>query len=121
MLLVADDDPAVRRALAVVAERVAPGIDVIEAADGAEAIQRGLQERPDLALLDVEMPRLGGIDAATTLAALVPGLRLALQTGDAPRVRGALPPQLVVFDKTDVVGVERWLRREARDVGRRAA
>jgi CheY-like chemotaxis protein len=119
-LLIADDDDALRRALALVAQRAVPGIAVIEASDGAEAIQRGLQDRPDMALLDVDMPRLGGLDAAITLIELVPGLALAVQTGAAASAK-ELAPLLVVFDKMDLVGIERWLRREARGRMRHAA
>src|SRR4029079_19728581 len=59
-LLVADDDPLARSLLASCAREIAGEIVVLEAEDGAEAVQLGLQQRPAVALLDVNMPRLDG-------------------------------------------------------------
>jgi CheY-like chemotaxis protein len=66
---------------------------VLEAKDGAEAIQLGLQQRPQIALIDVNMPRVGGIEAAITLRDLQPQMCLALQTGEpaAHRERAHVP------------------------------
>src|SRR5205823_8062009 len=88
-LLLADDDAALRSLVAKRARDAIEALVVLEARDGAEAVQLGLQRRPQIALLDVEMPRLGGIEVALTLRELQPRMRLALYTGDpyAYRIR----------------------------------
>lgn len=67
-LLVADDDDGVRSlfaALLRVATRVAP---MIEARDGIEAVELGRAHRPQVAILDLKMPRLDGVTAALAAA-----------------------------------------------------
>jgi DNA-binding NarL/FixJ family response regulator len=62
-VLIADDHGIVRGGLRLLLERQ-PDIDVVgEAADGAEAVEKALALRPDLAILDVSMPLLTGIQA----------------------------------------------------------
>ena len=119
-LLLADDEPGLRALLATRAGLAVGGLRVLEAEDGAQAVQVGLQERPGLALFDVQMPRLGGIEAAITLRELQPHMRIALCTAqpDAHRSR-ALELGLPLFDKLDVDRAMRWLAQQARAVGRR--
>jgi CheY-like chemotaxis protein len=111
VLLVADDDPAARAAVAAIAEDVIEGVTVLEARDGAEAIQIGLQQRPALALIDVNMPRL---EAALVLRNLLPELTVALQSGDRfeheERSRGH---GLMLFDKLRLDDAVHWLAGSA--------
>ena len=67
-ILVADDHPLVRSGLRQVIDREPDLAVVAEAADGAEAVERALAEEVDLAILDVAMPRLTGLQAAEELA-----------------------------------------------------
>jgi DNA-binding NarL/FixJ family response regulator len=77
-ILLADDHPVVRRGLALVLE-AAPDLEVAaEAADGIEAVERGLREDIDLAILDVAMPRRTGLHAARELTRRRPGLRVLM-------------------------------------------
>lgn len=113
-LLVADDDPPARSLLASSAREAVGGIVVLEAGDGAEAIQLGLQQRPEIALLDVAMPRLGGIEAAVTLRELQPRMRLALQTADPLGHRArAREERLPLFGKLELDRTLAWLRAQA--------
>ena len=64
-LLVADDDRLVRVTLARGLRE--HGYDVIEAEDGAQAVQLGIEHAPDLAILDMKMPNVSGIEAAESL------------------------------------------------------
>jgi DNA-binding NarL/FixJ family response regulator len=74
-VLLADDHAVVRRGLKLVLD-AEPDLEVIaEAGDGAEAVERALAEDVDLAVLDVTMPRLTGIQAARALARQKPELR----------------------------------------------
>jgi AmiR/NasT family two-component response regulator len=62
-ILVAEDETIIRLDLKEILERA--GFDVCaEARDGEEAVALAERERPDLAILDVKMPRLDGIEAA---------------------------------------------------------
>ena len=71
VILVADDDPRLRRLLRRI---LSDEFDVIEAADGAEAVTLTLAERPSVVLLDLEMPELDGRGALQRIRA-EPSLR----------------------------------------------
>src|SRR6267378_5348002 len=64
-ILVVDDEPQIRRVLR--ATLSSKGYDVIEAKDGQEAIERVIRERPDLILLDVNMPGMSGLEACSKI------------------------------------------------------
>ena len=77
-VLLADDHVVVRSGLKLVLD-AEPDIDVVaEAGDGAEAVQKALAEDIDLAILDVSMPRLTGLQAATELHKRRPSLRVLM-------------------------------------------
>ena len=89
VILIAEDDRAVREAV----ERAISfeGYDVITARDGSEALQRVLNERPDLVVLDVMMPIVDGLEACKRLRAAgndVPVLMLTARTEVSDRVAG---------------------------------
>jgi DNA-binding NarL/FixJ family response regulator len=72
-ILIADDHAIVRSGLRLLLDRQ-PDMEVVaEAGDGVEAIEQALAHRPDLAILDVGMPRLTGLQATREIAAQVPG------------------------------------------------
>ena len=77
-ILLADDHPVVRRGLRFVLEAAPDFAVVAEAGDGAEAVATALQEDVDLAVLDVSMPRMTGIQAAAELARRKPEVRLLM-------------------------------------------
>jgi response regulator NasT len=67
-ILVAEDETIIRLDLREILERA--GFEVCaEARDGEEAVTLAERERPDLAILDVKMPRLDGIEAARRILA----------------------------------------------------
>jgi DNA-binding NarL/FixJ family response regulator len=71
-VLIADDHGIVRSGLRMLLENAA-GIEVIgEAADGAEAREIAVRERPDLAILDVKMPKLTGLQATREIREQAP-------------------------------------------------
>jgi DNA-binding NarL/FixJ family response regulator len=74
-ILLADDHAVVRRGLRMVLD-AEPDLEVVaEADDGAEAIELALGRDVDLAILDVTMPRLTGIQAARRITQAKPQLR----------------------------------------------
>jgi DNA-binding NarL/FixJ family response regulator len=71
-LLVADDHGIMRSGLRLLLDRQ-PDMEVIaEAADGIEAVQMALRERPDICILDVAMPRMTGLQATVEIRAHAP-------------------------------------------------
>ena len=77
-ILLADDHVIVRRGLRMLVD-AAPDLEVVaEAGDGVEAVELGLREELDLAILDVAMPRRTGLQAARELARRRPDLRLLM-------------------------------------------
>jgi DNA-binding NarL/FixJ family response regulator len=71
-VLIADDHGIVRSGLRLLLERE-PDIEVVgEASDGVEARDLAIRERPDLAILDVRMPRLTGLQATREIREQVP-------------------------------------------------
>lgn len=79
-LMIAEDQALVRGALATLLA-MEEGIEVVaEAGDGQAAIDLALRERPDVALLDIEMPGQSGLDVVACLARELPTCRCLIVT-----------------------------------------
>jgi DNA-binding NarL/FixJ family response regulator len=79
-LLIVDDHPIVRDGLRGVFAGD-PGFTVVgEAGDGAEALVRVAETAVDVVLMDLRMPRMGGVEAITRLSADAPGVRVLVLT-----------------------------------------
>jgi DNA-binding NarL/FixJ family response regulator len=79
-ILLADDHALVRRGVRLILD-AEPDLQVVaEAGDGAEAIAKARSQEIDLAILDIAMPRLTGLQAARELSRLRPGLRILMLT-----------------------------------------
>jgi DNA-binding NarL/FixJ family response regulator len=77
-ILLADDHTVVRRGLRLVLE-AEPDLEVVaEAADGAEAVQRAASGDVDLAVLDVAMPRMTGLQATREIRRRAPEVRVLI-------------------------------------------
>jgi DNA-binding NarL/FixJ family response regulator len=74
-VLLADDHAVVRSGVRAVLDRETDMRVVAEAADGAEAVEKALASDVDLAILDVSMPRLTGLQVTAELHARRPGVR----------------------------------------------
>jgi putative two-component system response regulator len=64
-ILVVDDEPAITKLLRIMLE--ANGHEVVVAADGQSALDRVAERRPDLLILDIDMPQLGGFEVCRRL------------------------------------------------------
>lgn len=91
-VLVADDDMRFRRVISAILSEHNDITVVGEAADGHRALAQALELVPDVALLDVNMPGGGGINAARTIHRQVPTTRIVMLTcsDDDDDVYGAL-------------------------------
>ncbi|MEU8300669.1 response regulator transcription factor [Micromonospora sp. NPDC048909] len=80
-LLLADDEELVRVAVAALLG-LEPDLEVVaQAADGPSAVTAALAHRPDVAVVDLEMPGLSGIGVAAELTRSLPGCAVVLLTG----------------------------------------
>ncbi len=87
-MLIVDDEPALIDVLE--AYLVAEGLRVLRAEDGRSAVEIALSERPDLVLLDLNLPRLSGLDAFREIRAHldVPVIMLTSRGSEVDRVVG---------------------------------
>jgi DNA-binding response OmpR family regulator len=91
VVLVADDDDDIRDLVAFRLDRA--GYEVLRAGDGQEALDLAKQHRPDLAVLDVMMPKLTGYDVTRELRAdaatsRIPVILLTARVQEADVARG---------------------------------
>ncbi len=77
-VLIADDHPLIRSGLRALLEREREFEVVAEAVDGYEAVERTREQKPDVAMLDIAMPRLNGIDAAQQICEKLPSVKVIL-------------------------------------------
>ena len=79
-ILIADDGEEVREVVRAVLEARTDYEVCGEAANGAEAVVKALELKPDLILLDIAMPMLNGVEVASVLASSMPELPVVLYT-----------------------------------------
>ena len=79
-VLVVDDHPMLREGVAAVLQIQDDMTLVGEAENGAEAVERYRQLRPDVVLMDLQMPRMGGVEAIEALRAEAPNARIVVLT-----------------------------------------
>ena len=79
-LLIVDDQPLIRRGLAMMLA-AEPGIVIVgQAADGLDAIGQALATAPDVVVMDLQMPRASGVVATREITAKLPGTRVVVLT-----------------------------------------
>jgi DNA-binding NarL/FixJ family response regulator len=79
-VLVGDDHPMIRQGLISILRADAAFEVVGEAADGHEAVEKALQLKPDVVVLDISMPRLSGLEAARRIRKALPRTRVLVLT-----------------------------------------
>lgn len=103
-VLIADDQALIRRGMAMLLD-AAPDMEVVgQAADGVEAVELARQLLPDVVLMDLHMPRKGGVLATREITAALPRTRVMV---------------LTTFDRDDLVfeavraGAQAYLLKDA--------
>jgi DNA-binding NarL/FixJ family response regulator len=77
-LLLGDDHTLLRHGLKKILEEIGEWMVVAEAGDGREAVRLAIAERPDVAILDIGMPMLNGIDATRQILRRVPECKVLI-------------------------------------------
>jgi DNA-binding response OmpR family regulator len=88
-VLVVEDDPSIALGLRINLQ--GEGYDVLSAEDGEEALAVARQERPDLVILDVMLPKMNGLQVLQTIrdeGLLMPIIVLSARTGEMDKVAG---------------------------------
>jgi len=127
-ILVVDDHPVFREGIAAIIDGEADMVLVGEARDGAEAIARFRDLRPDVTLMDLQMPGTSGVEAIKAIRAEHPEARIVVLTtydGDAQAVRalkaGAIGYLLKSSLRTEMVDAIHNVHRGRRHLDRNVA
>jgi DNA-binding NtrC family response regulator len=96
-VVIADDDQDLRGTMAEYF--VAQGIKVLEAENGLEVLLHVKRERPSAVVLDLSMPRLGGLDALRRIRSFDPAIRVVVVTGEGE----TLHTQALAFGAAEVL------------------
>src|SRR5205807_4211476 len=86
-IMVVDDDPQIRRVLRTAL--VAQGYEAIDARNGEEAVERLSEEKPDLIILDVNMPRMNGLEACRVIRSTsdIPIIMLTVRDAESDKIQ----------------------------------
>ncbi len=77
-ILLADDHTIVRQGIRKILEEQPDWQVVAETGDGREAVRKAIELRPDIALLDISMPLLNGLEATSQICRRAPGVRVVI-------------------------------------------
>src|SRR6201992_1545648 len=89
-ILSVDDHPLIREGIAGLVTTEADMNLIAQAADGREAIQQFRRHRPDITLMDLQMPEMGGLDGIIAIRGEFPDARIIVLTtyaGDVQALR----------------------------------
>ena len=86
-ILIVDDHPLLREGIAALVGKQADMELVAEASSGREALEQFRQHRPDITLMDLQMPEMDGIEATSVIRGEFPGARIIVLTTHAGDVQ----------------------------------
>ena len=85
-MLIVDDHQAIRAALRDLVQSAYPGADILEAADGASALELCRSHRPRLVLMDVALPDTNGIELTARIMAMLPACKVIVVSQHTARI-----------------------------------
>lgn len=88
-VLIVDDHPALRLIIRTQLQQQLDITEVVEADNGQSAVELARQHRPDLAILDLDIPRINGLDVIPRLKLAHPLMRVLVLSGQAPAIFAA--------------------------------
>jgi two-component system response regulator YesN len=98
-VLIADDEPKIRRGLKALLSRCGEGLEVVaEAEDGEMAFEMAVEHEPDILLIDVRMPFRSGLDLIEGLNTALPGKIVIIVSGHDEFEYAQAAVKLQVFD-----------------------
>lgn len=92
-ILVADDNENIRNGLCSILSARSGWIVCGHAVDGMDAVQKAIDLKPDVVLVDVSMPGLNGFEAAGCIHEQIPNIEILIVTEHDSRTLKHLPPQ----------------------------
>jgi two-component system chemotaxis response regulator CheY len=101
-ILLVDDEAHIRKFIGLVLRQIR-AVTIFEASNGEEALALYAQHRPDLVLLDVNMPKLGGLETLRGLKALNPDCVVVMLTSLATRQ---------IIEESAEMGAANYLRKD---------
>ena len=112
LILVVDDEPKIVKLAQDYLEQ--SGFKVLPAYDGKSAIAMTRQERPDLVVLDLNLPGMDGIDVCRVLRrdSDVPIIMLTARDGEADRLHGAVEEDVAGISAAQAIDLERLIEVE---------
>ena len=99
-ILIADDHESVLRRLRAMLEADPLWQVCGDAVDGREAVEKAAKLEPDLVILDFAMPRLNGLDAASQITKLLPGVPIVMFTMYSSQIKPEVARKYRLVDKT---------------------
>ena len=103
-ILLVEDSPFERTVIRSAVEGLTQFTICGEASDGAEGIQKALELKPDLIIMDLAMPQMTGAEAAMVLRNALPAVPIVLFTLYAEQLRGTISPSFgvtMILSKAD--------------------
>ena len=112
LVMIVDDHAVIRRMVREAFE--AEALEVFDAVNGAEGVQKAQEVKPGLIILDLSMPVMNGLEAARELKVLMPHVPLLMFTNNAGRIvehEARSAGISAVISKSDVDGLQQLLSR----------
>ena len=101
-ILLVDDEAHIRKFIGLVLRQI-QAVTIFEASNGEEALALYAQHRPDMVLLDVNMPKIGGLETLRGLKALNPDCVVVMLTSLATRQ---------IIEESAELGAANYLRKD---------
>lgn len=103
-ILIVDDHKEFRDGLKSFIEKQVPNVQILEASTGEEGVEAALAQKPDVALIDIHLPKIGGMEAAHRIKQGLPGCQIITMSMFGEKTgRSFVNPEITAFvAKTEI-------------------